>query len=84
MIKTRPDIIVYAGSGYGRSGPNKARPAYAEFVESYDGSTCLNGYPGGGPATVGVSPWTDATQAMHGLEEFLMNDLARFGPGLLI
>ena len=63
-IKT--DIIVYAGSGYGRSGPHKARPAYAEIVEAFDGSTFLNGYPGGEPATVGVSPWTDATQAMHG------------------
>lgn len=66
LIKIKPDIIVYAGSGYGRSGPHKARPAYAEIVEAYDGSTYLNGYPGGEPATVGVSPWTDATQAMHG------------------
>jgi benzylsuccinate CoA-transferase BbsF subunit len=66
LIKIRPDIIVYAGSGYGRNGPHKARPAYAEIVEAFDGSTYLNGYPGGEPATVGVSPWTDATQAMHG------------------
>jgi benzylsuccinate CoA-transferase BbsF subunit len=66
LKKTRPDIIYYAGSGYGRSGPHQARPAYAEIVEAYDGSTYLNGYTGGGPATVGVSPWTDATQAMHG------------------
>jgi crotonobetainyl-CoA:carnitine CoA-transferase CaiB-like acyl-CoA transferase len=66
MKKIKPDIIYYAGSGYGRSGPHRARPSYAEIVEAYDGSTYLNGYPGGGPATVGVSPWTDATQAMHG------------------
>jgi benzylsuccinate CoA-transferase BbsF subunit len=66
MRKIKPDIIYYAGSGYGRSGPHRARPSYAEIVEAYDGSTYLNGYPGGGPATVGVSPWTDATQAMHG------------------
>jgi crotonobetainyl-CoA:carnitine CoA-transferase CaiB-like acyl-CoA transferase len=66
MRKVKPGIIVYAGSGYGRSGPHKERPAYAEIVESFDGSTYANGYPGGEPATVGVSPWTDATQAMHG------------------
>lgn len=66
LKKIKPDIIYYAGSGYGRSGPHKSRPSYAEIVEAYDGSTYLNGYPGGGPATVGVSPWTDATQAMHG------------------
>lgn len=66
MRKIKPDIIYYAGSGYGRNGPHKERPAYAEIVEAFDGSTYANGYPGGEPATVGVSPWTDATQAMHG------------------
>jgi benzylsuccinate CoA-transferase BbsF subunit len=66
MRKIKPDIIVYAGSGYGRSGPHKERPSYAEIVEAFDGSTFANGYPGGEPATVGPSPWTDATQAMHG------------------
>lgn len=66
MKKIKPDIIYYAGSGYGRNGPHKERPAYAEIVEAFDGSTYANGYPGGDPATVGVSPWTDATQAMHG------------------
>jgi benzylsuccinate CoA-transferase BbsF subunit len=66
MKKLKPGIIYYAGSGYGRSGPHKARPSYAEIVEAYDGSTYLNGYPDGGPATVGVSPWTDGIQAMHG------------------
>ncbi|MCR4394521.1 MAG: CoA transferase, partial [Dehalococcoidales bacterium] len=66
MKKFKPDIIYYAGSGYGRNGPHKERPAYAEIVEAFDGSTYANGYPGGEPATVGVSPWTDATQAMHG------------------
>jgi benzylsuccinate CoA-transferase BbsF subunit len=66
MKKLKPEIIYYAGSGYGRSGPAKSRPSYAEIVEAYDGSTYLNGYPGGGPATVGVSPWTDGIQAEHG------------------
>jgi benzylsuccinate CoA-transferase BbsF subunit len=66
MKKIKPDIIAYAGSGYGRSGPYKDRPSYAEIVESYDGSTYANGWPGGDPNTVGPSPWTDATQAMHG------------------
>jgi benzylsuccinate CoA-transferase BbsF subunit len=66
LKKLKPDIIYYAGSGYGRSGPHRSRPSYAEIVEAYDGSTYLNGYLGGEPATVGVSPWTDATQAMHG------------------
>jgi len=64
--KLKQDIIVYAGSGYGRTGPHKERPSYAEIVEAFDGSSSVNGYPGGGPNTLGVSPWTDGTQAMHG------------------
>jgi benzylsuccinate CoA-transferase BbsF subunit len=66
MKALKPDIIYYAGSGYGRSGPHKERPAYAEIVDAYAGATCANGFPGGEPAVVGVSPWTDGAQAMHG------------------
>ena len=66
MKKIKPDIIYFAGSGYGRSGPYKERPAYAEIVDAYTGATFANGYPGGEPCVVGVSPWTDAAQAAHG------------------
>lgn len=66
LKKIKPDIILYAGSGYGRTGPHSERPAYAEIVEAFDGSTSVNGYPGGEPNTVGVAPWMDAGQAMHG------------------
>jgi benzylsuccinate CoA-transferase BbsF subunit len=66
MKKIKPDIIYYAGSGYGRSGPHKERPAYAEIVDAFTGSTYSNGYPGGEPNVVGVSPWTDGAQATHG------------------
>jgi benzylsuccinate CoA-transferase BbsF subunit len=66
MKALKPDIIYYAGSGYGRSGPHKERPAYAEIVDAYAGATFANGFPGGEPAVVGVSPWTDGAQAMHG------------------
>ena len=66
MKKIKPDIIYYAGSGYGRNGPHKERPAYAEIVDAFTGATFANGYPGGEPAVVGVSPWTDGAQAIHG------------------
>jgi benzylsuccinate CoA-transferase BbsF subunit len=66
MKALKPDIIYYAGSGYGRSGPHKERPAYAEIVDAYAGATDANGFSGGEPAVVGVSPWTDGAQAMHG------------------
>jgi benzylsuccinate CoA-transferase BbsF subunit len=66
MKALKPDIIYYAGSGYGRSGPHKERPAYAEIVDAYAGATFANGFAGQEPAVVGVSPWTDGAQAMHG------------------
>jgi crotonobetainyl-CoA:carnitine CoA-transferase CaiB-like acyl-CoA transferase len=66
MQELKSDIIYYAGSGYGRSGPYKERPAYAEIVDAFSGATFANGYPGGEPCVVGVSPWTDGAQAMHG------------------
>ncbi len=66
LKKIKPDIILYQGSGYGRTGPFVERPAYAEIVEAFDGSSYMNGYPGGEPNTVGVAPWMDAGQAMHG------------------
>jgi benzylsuccinate CoA-transferase BbsF subunit len=66
LKKIKPDIILYQGSGYGRTGPFVERPAYAEIVEAFDGSSYMNGYPGGDPNTVGVAPWMDAGQAMHG------------------
>ncbi|MBN1190840.1 MAG: CoA transferase [Dehalococcoidales bacterium] len=66
MKAINPGIIYYAGSGYGRSGPHKERPAYAEIVDAYVGATWANGFSGGEPAVVGVSPWTDGAQALHG------------------
>jgi benzylsuccinate CoA-transferase BbsF subunit len=66
MKKIKPDIIYYAGSGYGRSGPHRERPAYAEIVDAFTGATFSNGYPGGEPNVIGVSPWTDGAQAIHG------------------
>jgi crotonobetainyl-CoA:carnitine CoA-transferase CaiB-like acyl-CoA transferase len=71
MKELKPDIIYYAGSGYGRNGPHKERPAYAEIVDAFDGATSVNGYPGGEPSVVGVSPWTDGAQAMHGAYSIL-------------
>jgi len=66
MKKLNPDIIYYAGSGYGRTGPYKERPGYAEIIDAFIGATYANGYEGEDPAVVGVSPWTDGAQALTG------------------
>jgi crotonobetainyl-CoA:carnitine CoA-transferase CaiB-like acyl-CoA transferase len=81
LKKIKPDIIVYAGSGYGRSGLYQERPSYAEIIEAFDGSTYANGYPGGEPVTVGISSWTDATQAQHGVVAILAALCHRFKTG---
>lgn len=64
--KIKPDIIYFSNSGYGRNGPLHERPAYAEIVDAFTGATSVNGYPGGEPAVIGVSPWTDSSAATHG------------------
>ena len=71
MKRIKPDIIYYAGSGYGRSGPYVERPAYAEIVDAFTGATFSNGFPGDEPSVVGVSPWTDGAQASHGATAIL-------------
>jgi crotonobetainyl-CoA:carnitine CoA-transferase CaiB-like acyl-CoA transferase len=66
MKKLNPEIIYYAGSGYGRTGPYKERPGYAEIIDAFTGATFCNGYQGEDPAVIGVSPWTDGAQALTG------------------
>jgi crotonobetainyl-CoA:carnitine CoA-transferase CaiB-like acyl-CoA transferase len=66
VIKIKPDIIYFSNSGYGRNGPLQERPAYAEIVDAFTGATSVNGYPGGEPAVLGVSPWMDSSAAIHG------------------
>jgi benzylsuccinate CoA-transferase BbsF subunit len=81
MKLIKPDIIYYAGSGYGRSGPHKERPAYAEIVDAFTGATFSNGYPGGEPNVIGVSAWTDGAQATHGAVAILTALYQRLNTG---
>ena len=67
LKKLKPDIIVYAGSGWGRTGPYTERPAYAPIVDAFTGLTFANGYLGGEPAGVGVRGWTDSITAHYGV-----------------
>lgn len=86
MKKINPSIIYYAGSGYGRTGPYKERPGYAEIIDAFIGATFANGYEGEGPAVVGVSPWTDGAQALTGAFAMLtaLHHRAQTGEGQYI
>ena len=65
-LKTiKPDIIVYSGSGYGRTGPYKEFPGYATITDAFSGLDSLNGYIGGEPLMFASMGWTDLMQAQH-------------------
>lgn len=66
LVKLKPDIIMYAGSGFGRTGPYKEFPAFAGIVEAFAGLCHLNGYPGGDPRPMATFGYADITSAEHG------------------
>ncbi len=66
LKKLRPDIIVYSGSGYGRTGPYKEYPSFGPTIDAFNGLTSTNGYPGGEPLAIGTGGWTDLLSAQHG------------------
>lgn len=66
LKELKPDIIMYSGSGFGRTGPYSESPAYAPIVDAFAGFTALNGYVDGEPVPFGVGGWTDLTAAQHG------------------
>ena len=66
LQKLKPDIIMYSGSGFGRTGPYKELPAYAPIVDAFAGLFSLNGCLGSEPCPFGVGGWTDLVAAQHG------------------
>jgi crotonobetainyl-CoA:carnitine CoA-transferase CaiB-like acyl-CoA transferase len=67
LKKVKPDIIMYSGSGFGRTGPYRELPAYAPIVDAFAGFLALNGYFGSQPCPFGVGGWSDLTAAQHGV-----------------
>lgn len=50
-----PRLIYAATSGFGATGPYRARPAYDMVVQAMGGIMSLTGHPGGPPTRVGTS-----------------------------
>jgi len=67
LKKLKPDIIVYSGSGYGRTGPYKDLPAFASVVEAFTGLHSITGHVGGEPAQMASHAWDDLVAAQHGV-----------------
>lgn len=66
LKEVKPDIILYSGSGFGRTGPYKDIPAFAGIVEAFGGLVALNGYPGGEPSPMATRGYADMLAAQHG------------------
>ena len=66
LKEMKPDIILYSGSGFGRTGPDKERPAFAGIIEALSGVCALNAYPDGEPLPMATRGYTDLTAAQHG------------------
>lgn len=50
-----PRLIYAATSGFGRTGPDRGRPAYDMIVQAMGGIMSVTGWPGGKPTRVGTS-----------------------------
>lgn len=71
-----PRIIMVSLSGYGHSGPNRDRPAYAWAFEGASGFQSLTGFAGGPPMMVGTG-YGDWALAMNGAASILLALLHR-------
>jgi len=50
-----PAIVLARVSGYGQTGPHRARPGYASVAEAVSGMRHLNGFPGDPPPRTALS-----------------------------
>ncbi len=67
LKKIKPDIIMYAGSGFGRTGPYKELPAFAGIIEAFSGLCSLNAHPDGEPLPMATRGYSDLAAAQHGV-----------------
>lgn len=66
LKRLKSDIILYSGSGFGRTGPYSELPAFAGIVEALGGMCLLNGYLGSEPLPMATRGYADLTSAQHG------------------
>jgi len=55
LKEIKPDIIMVSESGYGTSGPERERVAFAQVLGGHAGANLPDGYPGGPPVFGGNS-----------------------------
>ncbi|WP_394198124.1 CaiB/BaiF CoA transferase family protein [Litoreibacter albidus] len=54
LLKAHPGLVYCSISGYGQTGPNRAKPGYDLMAQGFGGIMSLTGEPQGRPMKVGV------------------------------
>jgi len=80
-----PRLIYAAASGFGQTGPDRAKPAYDMIVQALGGVMSVTGWPGGPPTRVGTSIG-DITAGLFTVTGILaaLHHRARTGTGLFV
>lgn len=81
LAKLRPDIILTRISGFGQTGPYKARPGYGVIGEAMSGLREMIGDPDRDPSRVAI-PLTDYITALYAAFGTLMAMYARCRTGV--
>jgi len=85
LQELNPRLVYAAVSGFGHTGPYRARAAYDMVVQGMGGIMSVTGYPGSGPTRVGTSIG-DITAGLFGLAGILsaVIDRGRTGKGAFV
>jgi crotonobetainyl-CoA:carnitine CoA-transferase CaiB-like acyl-CoA transferase len=65
LWKANPRLTILRVTGFGQTGPYRARPGFARIFDAMSGFTSLNGPHGGGPMNLGY-PLSDAVAGLFG------------------
>ncbi len=66
LRKENQGLVVLRITGYGQTGPYKARPGFARVAHAVGGLTHLSGFPGEIPVTPGSTSLGDYIAGLHG------------------
>ncbi len=66
LSRANPKLILVRISGYGQSGPNRARPGFAAIAEAYAGLRYITGFPDRPPVRPNLSIG-DTIASLHGV-----------------
>jgi crotonobetainyl-CoA:carnitine CoA-transferase CaiB-like acyl-CoA transferase len=65
LWKANPQLTILRVTGFGQTGPYRARPGFARIFDAMSGFTSLNGPHGGAPMNLGY-PLSDAVAGLFG------------------